>query len=132
MAGSLKYFKYTTDMGQVFGLLADESNVEAVHVDGELGTGDAGIDLGDEDEIPYSVPRNVRVRVARFRGGTTGAIRKVPLMSREVLDALLANDDTGANRTFTEDGETFGFIGATPERVRAIIGADTGQTDGDN
>ena len=130
MAGSLKYFKYTTDLGETFAILADESNIENIVVS------DAGVDIGlaDIGNIPYTVPGNVKPRYARYISTTTSRVRRIVVPTQAIAQALVSGDSLVALRTFSdvELGETFQFQGLTPERIRpVVIYQDTGLDDGD-
>ena len=58
MAGSIKFFVYTTDFGDSFAIRMDESNGEAV--------GNSDYTPGDA-AIRYMLPRNIQPRVATYR-----------------------------------------------------------------
>lgn len=128
MAGSLKWTRYITDDGQLWGLIRDESNVENAIV----ADGDADIPTGTT--TVYSVPRNVQPRFATYKSQTTVRVRRITIPTRAQYDALAAGDGAIANRTFadSETGETFELQSLTPERLRPIVfSADTGLNDGD-
>lgn len=118
MAGSKKWFNYTTDRDDVFAIFLDESNTEAAN-----GTGG---DYTSSDTEVYAVPRNVRPREAYY--GNTLRTLRVTILTRATFDAL-----TPAS-TITdpfEDGGTLNFIRARAERISFPRGDDTGQDDGD-
>ena len=56
MAGSIKWFVYTTDSGQDFALKADESNLEAVNGSVQ--------DMPGTATTTFALPRNVKPRKA--------------------------------------------------------------------
>lgn len=130
MAGSMKYFRYFTDSGDLYALFGDESNIEAVHVTNPQVTS------LNEDDTPYVVPRNVKPRYATYKSTTTEHTRKVPIMTASIFAELKAKDYTTANKTFTEniggDVITFQLASLTAEKMRTVTSNDTGLNDGDN
>lgn len=120
MAGSIKWFKYTSDTGQEFGISMDESNGEAVSNSDVTGA-DAGL---------LALPRNIKPRYAVYRSTDGRYTRKIPVTSRTATVATLP-------ATITVDAEgspgqvlTLAFFQG--ERVVRIVRADdTGLNDGD-
>lgn len=122
MSGSRKWFKYTTDAGDVFGINMDESN-------GELML-NADFEATDNDTIVYALPRNVQPRSALFRS-TDGLVSR-----RIVVTDNAANIGTitssfvvpaaDGNPAFTMQLQSF-----RGEEIRRLISVDTGQQDGD-
>lgn len=128
MAGSLKWTRYITDDGQVWGLIRDESNVESVVV------ADGDTDIATGSTVVYAVPRNVEPRFATYKSQTTVKVRKITIPTRDQYDALAVNNTAISNRVFTDAdlGETFELQSVTPERIRPIVfSQDTGLNDGD-
>lgn len=129
MSGSLKAFRYFTDAGDLYAIQADESNVEGVHIT------PPDVTSANESDTPYTVPRNVTPRFARYKSTTTEHVRKVPIMSPSIFGELKAKDYTNANRTFTENVGgtvlTFALENLTAERIRVVKADDTGLNDGD-
>lgn len=117
MAGSLKWFKYTTDFGDTFGILMDESNGEAV--------GNSDYEPAD-GVIRFAVPRNVDVRVATYRSLDGRQQLRIPVCDPAAtivtLPGVVVNNTV--NYTLTQ------FVG---ERYNPIpFPGDTGLTDGDD
>jgi hypothetical protein len=118
MAGSKKWFKYTTDSGDVFGTLMDESNGEAV----------SNADFGplDDGAIGYQLPKNVQPRRATYR--SVDGLESASIIICDNTDTILTlpaqvtlSSGTLANLTQ--------FVG---EVIRPIpTSVDTGLTDGD-
>lgn len=122
MAGSLKYFAYTTNGGSIYPLKMDESNGEAV---GNTDYTDTTVTAGN------SLPRNITPRYALYRSSDGLHTRKIPVTANNVdLEDLPASFEIpspvlgGANITVFRQS----LIG---EVQRAAVPADTGQTDGD-
>lgn len=119
MSGSLKFFKYTTNTGDTFAVLMDESNGESVG-NSDFGPTDAG-------NIVYMLPRNVVPRRATYRsldGKESASI--IVTSSTANAGNVPANITLGSGTTayLTQ------FVG---ELFRPIpTDVDTGLTDGDN
>jgi hypothetical protein len=122
MAGSLKWFKYTTDSGDVFGIYMDESNGELV--------GNADMAALDDDTVVYALPRNVKPRTALYRSSDG-------LVSRRIVVTDSAADITTITSSFVvpaQDGNpaaTMQLQSFRGEEIRRISSVDTGLTDGD-
>jgi hypothetical protein len=67
MAGSRKFFIYTTDSGDDFAMDMDESNGEAV----------GNIDLTPGNIVPYKVPGNIKKRYSIYRSIDGFTSRKI-------------------------------------------------------
>lgn len=121
MAGSIKWFIYTTDLGDDFALEADESNVEAL----AAGTQD----YPDTGTPPlYAVPRNVTPRYAVFQSASGQRRIKVPIITQTIYNAL------NATSTITDpinNTDTLRLIYKRPEVITLPKGPDTGLNDGD-
>lgn len=122
MAGSKKYFVYTTDAGIDFALLADESNTEAVNAGTQ--------DYADGVSVPYTLPRNIRPRKLVY--SSVDGNRKITCYA--LTPTIFAGAPTGAPTipdpiTLTA---TLTLVDAVPEqRKRIPIAIDTGLNDGD-
>lgn len=117
MAGSKKWFVYTTDEGTKFAILADESNVKSVANNAD--------DYATADGT-FAVPRNVTPRAAYY--GNASRIIKVPILT----DTVYADLPTG-QATITDPiagTGTLNFIRKTPEKIRFPRVSDTGLNDG--
>ena len=122
MAGSIKWFKYTTDSGDVFGIRMDESNGEVM--------GNTDIESPTDDSVVYALPRNVNPRSALFRSADG-------LVSRRIVVCDKDADITTVTSSFTvpaQDGnpavvmQLKSFRG---EEVARITSVDSGLSDGD-
>lgn len=121
MAGSRKWFVYTTDAGDDFAIEADESNVEALA---------AGTQDYPETGTPpsYAIPRNVKPRHAFFGTDATETRVKVPIITQTIYNAL---NNTSTMPDPLDAGNTLKFINKVPEKIRYPRGRDTGKIDGD-
>ena len=118
MAGSLKWFKYTTNDGDTFGVFMDESNGEAVG-NADFGPADAGV-------VTYALPRNVQPRRASYR--TSDGTQAVNV----IVTSPTATVGTLPSTITLFSGATAGLTQFTGEIYRPIpIDVDTGLTDGD-
>lgn len=122
MAGSLKFFVYETDLGDPFGLFADESNVEAI--------GGSSQDAGTVTVPTYQLPRNIRPRYAVYSNAAKTRNISIPIPTQALYNALQT-----ATPTITDPIAGTGTLSLTrkvPERMRLMpIAADTGLDDGD-
>jgi hypothetical protein len=119
MAGSNKWFVYTTDDGTDFALFRDESNMEAVN--GATG------DYTGSSTVTYSLPRNVKPRNIVY-GNAAGTIRRtIPALTTAIYNGIAAN----ATMTDQVSGETLTVVRKVGEVVALPKAADTGLTDGD-
>lgn len=123
MAGSKKYFAYTTNAGDVYALLADESNTEAVN-------GSAN-DLLANATVKYWLPRNVRPRAAVY--GNTAGTRTIRCYC---LTGTIFNDVQSVTPSITDPiagSGSLNLIRLEPERIRLLpVGEDSGLNDGDD
>ena len=114
MAGSLKWLRYTTDVGDDFGIFADESNAELA------GT---AVDLTGGASILYALPRNVKPRFARYQDATGTIVRKAIICVQGTAPTTpIVDPSSGASLDLTA------IVG---EKVRILTGVDSGILDGD-
>lgn len=122
MAGSIKWFKYTTDAGDVFGIRMDESN-------GEL-MGNADFAALDDNSIVYALPRNVKPRTALFRSNDGLVSRRIVVCDKDADITTIASSfvvpAADGNPAFTMQLRSF-----RGEEVVRLSSGDTGLTDGD-
>lgn len=115
MAGSIRYYNYTTDGGVTYALQADKSNVAAVNPSGAAAPGTLPV---------AAVPRNIKPRYALFADATGLIKRRVPLLTPADVAALTPT------LSFVPQGETATVV------ITYIVGettrfpklADTGRT----
>lgn len=122
MAGSIKWFEYTTDSGATFAISMDESNGEAV----------GNADYTESSTVTFKLPSNVKKRYARYGSADGNTIRTIPISSPsenvttlpQTITAQIAGSATGVVLALRE------YVG---ERIAMIPqAADTGLDDGDS
>jgi hypothetical protein len=122
MAGSNKWFVYTTDDGTDFAIKLDESNTEEVN--------GATQDYVAAVAIKYSLPKNVIPRTAYYASTDGNRVIKCVGLTRTIYDGILTNK-TSINDPLTT-GATLGLIRVRPEIIRNLpFAQDTGLNDGD-
>jgi hypothetical protein len=119
MAGSLKWFIYTTDNGQDFALWADESNLEVVNGGTQ--------DFPNNGTVLYALPRNVKPRKIRFRNAAGTVQRNIVALTPTIFAGVSGT----SSYTDPVSGETLIIAGKVGEAIRVPIGIDTGLIDGD-
>lgn len=121
MAGSKKWFVYTTDQGGDFGLLADESNTEAVNGSNQ--------DYVAGTTVINALPRNIKPRAAVYQNGAGTRSIRCFVLNQTTYNAVIASVPT---ITDPIDGGTLALKRLEPERIALLpTAADTGLTDGD-
>jgi len=121
MAGSLKWFKYTTGGGVNYGIRMDESNGEAV----------GNTDVVAADLPLVEKPRGLTPRYVLYRSTDGLTTRKIPVTANNVdLTDLPATIDV-ANPVIGGAAITLNRQSLIGEIQRSVIAVDTAQTDGD-
>jgi len=122
MAGSKKYFVYTTDQAADFALLADESNTEAVNGGTQ--------DYADGVNITYEIPKNIRPRYAEYVNAAGTRKIKCYALTETIFDGIPVGVPTITD-PIAGTG-TLSLKRLVPERLKRLpISIDTGLTDGD-
>lgn len=122
MAGSLKWFVYTTDNGTDFAARLDESNTEAVN--------GATQDYVPAVAIIFNLPRNVVPRHAVYANADRTRVIKCVALTPTIYTGIPANV---SSITDPISGGTLGLIRIRPEVIRNLpFAGDTGLTDGDD
>jgi hypothetical protein len=119
VAGSKKWFIYTTDDGTDFALLRDESNVE--------GTNAGTQDYPDGGTLKYALPRNVKPRRIYFSNPAGTIRREVVCLTQTIFSAVAA----GSTMTDQVSGTTLQISLKKGEEITIPKGVDTGLNDGD-
>ena len=114
MAGSLKWFSYTTDQGDNFAVFADESNAELAG---------ASVDLTGGASTVYALPRNVTPRYARYQDATSTIVRKALISTAAGVPTTPIIDPVS--------GASLDLVAIVGEQIRIPTGLDTGIIDGD-
>lgn len=119
MAGSQKWFVYTTNGGQDFALFRDESNLEHVNAGTQ--------DFPNDGSVIYALPRNVQPRYCRYRNTANTVSRNIVALTLTIFNGVAAGD------SFTDpvSGQVLILAEKVGERIRVPIGQDTGINDGD-
>lgn len=113
MAGSMKWFSYTTNAGDAFAVFADESNAELAG---------GAVDLGGGASTLYALPRNVTPRYARYQDATRTITRNALLSTATSTPTTPIVDPSS--------GATLDLVAIVGEQVRIVTGVDTGIIDG--
>jgi hypothetical protein len=122
MAGSKKWFEYTTDTSDIFAISLDESNTEAVN-------GAEGDYDGDSTAI-YALPRNVSPRYAVYANSDRTRVIRCCVLTQAAFNTVQTNTPTITD-PIAGTGN-LSLIRKEPERIRLLpIAEDTGLTDGD-
>lgn len=122
MAGSKKWFLYTTKNGDDFAINLDESNTEAAN-----GTG-LGLTLANATD--YAVPRNIRPRTATFANPARTRIITCTILTETAYDAITAGE-TIADPLGASGDPALSYIRKRAELTRTPLIIDTGLIDGD-
>ena len=118
MAGSKKWFLYTTDLGNDFAMEMDESNGEAI----------SNTDMTDANLQSYSVPGNVRKRYASYRSTDGFTQRKIYASTAAILAAA---PDTITVPDYAGVDVELKIAHRSGERIFMPKAADTALDDGD-
>ena len=122
MAGSNKWFVYTTDDGTDYAIQLDESNTEAVN--GATQDYVAGV------AFKYSVPKNLRPRTAYYASPDGNRKIRCVALTQTIYNGIPANV-TSINDPITPTA-TLNLVRIRPEVISPLPFAnDTGLTDGD-
>lgn len=124
MAGSRKWFVYSSDLGTDYAISLDESNTEAV-------MGGADGDYTDTSTVQAAVPRNIKPRAVYYgNAARTRTIKCTVLTPAQYTDIVGGT----AAQTITDPIEgtgTLTLIRAEGEKISIPFPFDTGITDGD-
>lgn len=124
MAGSIKWFVYTTDTGDDFAIRLDESNTEAINGSTQ--------DYVDGLSLTNALPRNIKPREIFYTNqARTRRIRCVAL-TPTIYNAVIGGSVTTIGDPIAGGAATLGFIAANGERRTIPVPFDTGLTDGDD
>lgn len=121
MAGSIKWFKYTTSGGTAYGIRMDESNGEAV----------GNTDVVDADLPLQELPKGIKPRYVLYRSADGLTTRKIPVTANNVDLTALPATITVASPIVAAAGIVLNRQSFVGEIQRPVISIDTAQTDGD-
>lgn len=123
MAGSIKWFIYTTDSGEDYGLRLDESNTEAVNASTQ--------DLIAGATIPFALPRNVKPRYVEYTNAARTRTIKCVCLTQAIYNGVISGGVPTITDPIAGSG-TLGLIRGKGEQVQLPQPLDTGLTDGDD
>lgn len=122
MAGSIKWFVYTTDDGTDFAVEQDESNTEAVN--------GATQDYVAGTAFKYAVPKNLRLRTAYYQSADGKRSIKCVALTQTIYNGIPANVTSISDPI--EPTKTLFLKRIRPEVISPLPFAnDTGLDDGD-
>lgn len=120
MVGSRKFFVYTDNRGEDWGIQLDESNTEAVN--------GAIQDFPDAAPTVYTMPKNLKPRMLVYANADRTIVRRVVALTQAIYNGAptsLGSVDFGA------PAGTLRLFDVVPEDLKAPFGLDTAQQDGD-
>lgn len=120
MAGSIKFFKYTTNGGVNFAIKMDESNGVAV----------GNTDLVAADLPINDLPRSIIPRYVLYRSADNLTSRRIPVTANNIDLAALPATITVASPIVAGAGIVLNRQSLVGEIQKPVIAVDTGQTDG--
>ena len=124
MAGSIKWFVYTTDQNVNYAIKLDESNTEAVN--GQSGDFVSGLAIKD------ALPRNIKPREVFYTNiARTRTIRCVAL-TPTIYTGVVNGGVTTIPDPIDSAAPALGLIRANGERIKLPVPYDSGLTDGDD
>lgn len=122
MAGSLKWFVYTTDDGTDFAIKLDESNTEAVN--------GATQDYVAGTAFRFAIPKNLKPRHAVYQSPDGVRSIKCVALTQTIYAGVPANVTSITDPL--PPNNTLGLVRIVPERLSPLPFAnDTGINDGD-
>jgi len=123
MAGSIKWFVYTTDGGNDYAIRLDESNTEAVNGSTQ--------DYVDGLALVDALPRNIKARYVEYSNPTRTRVIKCVCLTPTIFGAIAANVPSVPTIPDPIDDGNLGLLAVVGERRRLPVPYDTGLTDGD-
>lgn len=119
MAGSRKWFVYTSDLGQDYAINLDESNTEAVNAGTQ--------DFPNNGTIQAALPSNIKARYLRFRSTDGRTVRKCVALTPTIFGSV----GPGSTIANPNGGGDLILSAKVGEKITVPIGPDTGLDDGD-
>lgn len=123
MAGSRKWFVYTTDSGSDFAIQLDESNTEAVN--------GATQDLVEGINITFALPRNVKPRCVYYSNTNNTRTIKCVALTQTIYNGLVAGNVASIPDPINPEGPDLILKRTLGEKVSRPYANDTGIIDGD-
>lgn len=122
MAGSIKWFVYTSDLGQDFGIRLDESNTEAVNAGNQ--------DYATGVTIPFALPRNIKPRYVEYSNAERTRTIRCVCLTPTIYQGVVQGGVPTITDPIAGTG-TLGLLRARGEQIQLPQPLDTGLTDGD-
>lgn len=119
MAGSIKWFVYTTDAGSDFAIKLDESNTEFINAGAQ--------DFPNGGILINALPRNIKPRSVRFRSVDGFTTRTCIALTPTIFGAITA----ASTLPNPNGGADMPLVAKDGEKLRVPFGQDTGLSDGD-
>lgn len=123
MAGSIKWFVYTTDAGDDYAIRLDESNTKAVNG----GTQDFTTGLATKDALP----RNIKPRTIFYTNQARTRTIKCVALTQTIYNGAIGGGVTTISDPIAGGAATLGLIRARGEQINLPVPFDTGLIDGD-
>lgn len=124
MAGSIKWFVYTTDTGVDYGLKLDESNTEAINGGTQ--------DLITGSTIVPALPRNIKPREIFYTNTARSRTVRCVALTQTIYNAVTGGSVPTIGDPIAGGATVLGLIRARGERIQLPVPLDTGLNDGDD
>jgi len=124
VAGSLKWFVYTDDLGTSFAIKLDESNTEAVN--------GSTNDLISGASVPNALPRNVQPRCVFYTNADRTRRIRCVCLTQTIYNGVVAGGVATIPDPIAGGSATLGLIASQGERRVLPVPLDTGLNDGDD
>lgn len=124
MAGSIKWFVYTTDAGDDYAIKLDESNTEAVN--GSTQDFVSGLALKD------ALPRNIKPRVIYYTNQARTRTVKCVALTQTIYNGAISGGVLTIQDPVAGGSNVLGLIRAKGEQLQLPVPVDSGLTDGDD
>lgn len=123
MAGSIKWFVYTDDLGESWALKLDESNTEAVN--------GSTNDLISGANVPNALPRNVKPRAVFYTNADRTRRIRCVCLTPTIYSGVVNGGVPSIPDPIAGGSATLGLIAAKGEERILPVPLDTGLNDGD-
>lgn len=125
MAGSLRPFVYSSDDGNQYKIVRDESNTESLNATSQQ---EDGVPSGDTGAYPMGFETRYALL---YQVSNPNIKRKVTILSQEVFGTLTASTDYSL-AVVGNTAQNFRISALIGERRTRLTNSDTGQDDGDS
>lgn len=124
MAGSRKWFVYSSDLGTDYAIQLDESNTEAV-------MGGADGDYTNTTNVNAAVPRNIVPRAVYYGNALRTRVIKCTVLTAARYADIVNGTEAQTITDPIDTADTLTLIRAQGEQITIPFPFDTGLTDGD-